>query len=100
MSDYSSSVKTSLFDDVQRCSTVAPGLGRRYEMFRAGKHSGQPEHAPTGNDPVGYVFQAQGEGGDAGLAERASRLGSGDQVDIDFSGVVSGWNVARGLSGS
>jgi len=61
---------------------------------------GQPEHAPTGNDPVGYVFQAKGEGGDAGLAERASRLGSGDEVVIDFSGVVSGWNFARGLSGS
>jgi hypothetical protein len=61
---------------------------------------GQPEHAPIANDPVGYVFQAKGEDGDAGLAERASRLGSGDQVVIDFSGVVAGWNLARGLSGS
>ena len=61
---------------------------------------GQPEHASIADDPVGYVFQTKGEDGDAGLAERASRLGSGDQVVIDFRGVVSGWNVARGLSGS
>lgn len=59
---------------------------------------GQPERAPTGVEPVGFVFQTKGEDADVGLAERASRLTPGSGVVVDYVVVAEGWNLARGLS--
>jgi hypothetical protein len=61
---------------------------------------GRPERAKPGTGPVGFAFLAKGDGVDAALAERASRLTSGTEATIDFSPVVDGWNLGRGLSAS
>jgi hypothetical protein len=59
---------------------------------------GRPVRDPDEVEPVGFAFHARGEDADAGLAEQASRLASGDEVVIEYVPVVDGWNVARGLS--
>lgn len=59
---------------------------------------GRPEEAADGSEPVGFAFQAKGAEADVGLAERASRLGRGAEVIIDYAVVADGWNVAGGLS--
>jgi hypothetical protein len=60
----------------------------------------QPEDAPGGTEPVGYVFHAKGGGAAAVLAERASRLTAGAEAVIEYTPVVDGWNVGRGPSAS
>jgi hypothetical protein len=48
--------------------------------------------------PVAFVFQAKGDDGDPGMAERASRLRAGDRAVIDCAVVADGWYRAKGLS--
>lgn len=59
---------------------------------------GRKEHSDPDTDPVGFVFLVKGEGGDVGLAVRASRLSNGTEAMIDYAVVADGWNLARGLS--
>jgi hypothetical protein len=59
---------------------------------------GRPEHAPDDSEPVGFAFQTKGNRADVGLAERASRLASGAEADIDCVSVTVDWNLAKGLS--
>lgn len=59
---------------------------------------GRPEHAPSDDEPIGFVFQAKGERADIGLAERASRLVDGTAVVVGHTPVASGWNLGTGLS--
>jgi hypothetical protein len=59
---------------------------------------GRPEHAPDDSEPVGFAFQTKGNRVDVGLAERASRLASGAEADIDCVSVTVDWNLAKGLS--
>lgn len=59
---------------------------------------GRPEHAPPEGEPIGFVFQTKGEQADIDLAERASRLGDGAHVMIDYTSVAGGWNLGTGLS--
>ena len=61
---------------------------------------GRSEHAPSENEPVGFVFQTKGEQADIGLAERASRLVDGTEAAIDYIPVATGWNLGRGLPAS
>lgn len=61
---------------------------------------GRSDYATDESEPIGFVFQVKGEDADVGVAERASRLGYGTEVIIDYAAVAVGWNVARGLSAS
>ena len=61
---------------------------------------GRSEHAPSGGEPIGFVFQTKGEQADIRLAERASRLVDGTETAIDYTPVAGGWNLGRGLSTS
>ncbi len=51
-----------------------------------------------GDDEVAVVFTAKGGSADPGLAERVSRLATGDVVDIDAVIVVGGWYTGRSIS--
>ena len=46
------------------------------------------------------AFLTKGADGDAELASRASRLSTGDMVDVDAVAVVEEWHVGRGLTAS
>jgi hypothetical protein len=58
---------------------------------------GRPDHAPD-DMPVGYAFQSTGDHDTVALADRASRLASGAAVVVEYTQVVDGWNVGRGLT--
>ncbi len=58
---------------------------------------GRLDRAPNESEPVGFVFRAKGDRSNIELAERASRLGSGTEVAIDYAPVANGWNLASGL---
>jgi hypothetical protein len=60
----------------------------------------RPEGASDDAEPLGYVFQAGGDHDTVALAERASRLAAGTEAVIEYTTVVDGWNLGRGLSAS
>jgi thiamine monophosphate kinase len=45
-----------------------------------------------------FVFRTKGDRIEPALADRASRLGAGVVVSVDYAVVAEGWNVALGLS--
>jgi hypothetical protein len=61
---------------------------------------GRPDDAPDGTEPTGYAFQTKGDHDTVAHAERASRLTAGVEAVIEYTAVVDGWNVGRGLSAS
>jgi len=48
--------------------------------------------------PMAFVFGTKGADADPAMAERASRLRTGDLAVIDYAVVADGWYRARGLS--
>ncbi|MCL1599253.1 MAG: hypothetical protein M3094_08725 [Actinomycetia bacterium] len=59
---------------------------------------GLSSHTPDDSPPTGFIFQTKGPGADVRLAERASSLVSGSEVDIEYTQIVGGWNQAAGLT--
>lgn len=59
---------------------------------------GRDENEPEDDEPIGFAFAAKGEPPDIALAERASRLRSGDTAAIEYVSIADGWNIAGDLS--